>query len=127
MTKIALSFAISLLCSIPLVGPLSAQTTKRGARAQPTVPATYKEVPFVETTPAPALTPVEKARGFLLFRRPIMDPVYPNTHPLPSERLQALAAFATPGEFEPLTFSIYPVRALKNLRVNVSPLTGEAG
>ena len=49
----------------------------------------------------------------MLFHRPVTDPVYPNTHPLPRERCRELEAFATPGEFEPLVFSIYPLRALE--------------
>ena len=112
----------SLFLGFLLAGVLSADAVEYRARRQPTVPDSWKEVPFVETVPAPALTPEEKARGFLLFQRPIMEPVFPNTHPRPGERLHRLTAFATPGEFEPLTFSIYPVRKLENLRVRISPL-----
>ncbi|MCK5801193.1 MAG: hypothetical protein KAI66_00105 [Lentisphaeria bacterium] len=126
MIPITRAVATSLFCCIPLVGSLFAADAERRARVQPTVPDTYKEVPFAETAEAPTLTASERARGFLLFQRPIMDPVYPNTRPLSRERLQTLTAFATPGEFEPLTFSIYPTRALENLRVEVSALTGGA-
>ena len=93
------------------------RTTDRRARRQPTVPSTYEEMPFVETAAEPALTPAEKQRGYLLFHRPITEPVYPNSNPCAHERLEQLVAFATPGEFEPLTFSIYPVRKLQNLDV----------
>ncbi|MHC4701213.1 MAG: glycoside hydrolase domain-containing protein, partial [Planctomycetota bacterium] len=99
----------------------------RRARRQPTVPSTYEEMPFIETAPEPVLTPVEKQRGYLLFQRPITEPVYPNSRPLAHERLEQLAAFATPGEFEPLTFSIYPVRKLQNFKVRCSSLTCDAG
>jgi hypothetical protein len=84
-------------------------------------------MPFIETAPEPVLTPVEKQRGYLLFQRPITEPVYPNSRPLAHERLEQLAAFATPGEFEPLTFSIYPVRKLQNFKVRCSSLTCDAG
>ncbi|MBN2130024.1 MAG: hypothetical protein JW741_11035, partial [Sedimentisphaerales bacterium] len=100
---------------------------ERRARHQPTVPSVYKEMPFVETAAEPALTPEEKQRGYALFHRPITEPVYPNTKPLAQERLEQLVAFATPGEFEPLTFSLYPVRDLQNLKVRCSSLTCEAG
>jgi len=106
--------------------PLDDMTDRR-ARSQPTVPSNYTEMPFVETAPEPALTPEEKQRGYVLFQRPIMEPVYPNTKPLAQERLEQLVAFATPGEFEPLTFSLYPVRELQNLEVRCSSLTCEAG
>ena len=100
---------------------------ERLARQQPTVPAEYAEIPFVEDAPEPEFTAAEKQRGYMLFHRPITEPVYPNTRPLAHERLETLAAFATPGEFEPLTLSIFPLRELKNLRVRVSTLQGPAG
>jgi len=106
--------------------PLDDMTDRR-ARSQPTVPSDCTEMPFVETAPEPALTPEEKQRGYVLFQRPIMEPVYPNTKPLAQERLEQLVAFATPGEFEPLTLSVYPVRELQNLKVRCSSLTCEAG
>jgi hypothetical protein len=106
---------------------IPADGAERRARQQPTVPPEYTEVPFIETAPEPALTAAEKERGYLLFRRPITEPVYPNTRPLAHERLETLAAFATPGEFEPVTLSVFPVRDLKNFRVRVSALKGPDG
>ncbi len=94
---------------------------------QPTVPKNYKELPFIEKVAPPTLTAAEQQRGYMLFKRPIMEPVYPNTHPLAYERFSELTAFATPGEFEPLTFSIYPTRALKNFKVTVSELKSANG
>ncbi|MDP2984617.1 MAG: DUF6067 family protein [Candidatus Latescibacter sp.] len=92
------------------------------ARVQPPVPEGWREVPFEETAPDPVLTPQEKKQGFMLFQRLYMEPVYANTKPLAGERLRSLVAFAAPGEFEPLTLGVYPVRPLKNLRIIVSPL-----
>jgi hypothetical protein len=89
---------------------------------QPSIPDNYTETPFIETAPSPILNADEKKCGYLLFQRPITDPVYPNTHPLPYERINKLSAFAAPGEFEPLTFSIYPVRNLVNFKVQISNL-----
>jgi hypothetical protein len=102
-------------------------TIDRRVRRQSTVPSTYKEMPFIETAAEPELTSVEKQCGYLLFHRPITEPVYPNTKPLAHERLEQLVAFATLGEFEPLTFSIYPVRKLQNLKVRCSSLTSDTG
>jgi hypothetical protein len=96
------------------------------ARVQPTVPEGWREVPFEETAPEPALTPQEKKQGFMLFQRSYMEPVYANTRPLESERLLSLVAFAAPGEFEPVTLGVYPIRPLKNFRVVVSPLKSAA-
>lgn len=97
------------------------------ARRQPTVPENYRELPSVGTAPEPVLTTAERQRGYMLFHRPITDPVYPNTRPLAHERIEGLFAFATPGEFEPVTFSLYPARDLVNFRVEVSTLRGPDG
>jgi hypothetical protein len=94
----------------------------RRIRSQPTVPDNYRELPYIETASEPELTETEKQLGYMLFQRSIVDPVYPNTRPLPYERLTSLTAFAAAGEFEPVTFSVYPERDLKNFRVQVSSL-----
>jgi hypothetical protein len=97
------------------------------ARLQPTVPEGAKEIPFIETTPEPALTGPERERGYLLFQRPLTESVYPNTRPFSDERVEALVAFGTPGEFEPVTFALYPLRPLQNLKVRVSRLACASG
>ena len=99
---------------------------ERRAQTQVPLPANVREIPFEESAPVPALTDSEQQRGYLLFHRPIMDPIYPNTHPLPGERLDSLTAFAAQGEFEPVTFALYPTRPLQNLKVRASALTSEA-
>jgi hypothetical protein len=96
-------------------------------RPQATVPEGFKELPFVDPRPLPAFTAAERARGFLLFQRPITRPVHPHTHPASWERIEHVSGFATPGEFEPLTFSLLPLRELKNLRVRVSELKSDTG
>jgi hypothetical protein len=119
--------SIALSSPIEIIPKPADQAPELHARKQPTVPDNYKEVPFIETVPPPELTVEEIERGYLLFQRPIMEPVYPNTQPLGHERLERLVAFATPGEFEPLTFGLYPVRGLENLRVRCSSLACDAG
>jgi Glycoside hydrolase 123 N-terminal domain len=115
-----------LVCGI--VGLAVLANIKAGdAIKQPTVPKGFKELPFTEKNPAPKLTTTEQLRGYMLFNRPIIEPVYPNTNPLLHESLNELTAFAAQGEIEPLTFSVYPVRALKNFRVKVSDLKSSRG
>jgi hypothetical protein len=110
------------------LGPKPADgAAERRARPQPTVPDAAKETPFDETAPEPALTAPEKERGYLLFQRPLVESVYPNTRPLADERIESLAAFATPGEFEPVTFALYPARPLRNLKVRATALKSPAG
>ena len=96
-------------------------------RPQATVPEGFKELPFVDPRPLPEFTAAERARGFLLFQRSITQPVYQHTHPASWERLEYVSGFGTPGEFEPLTFSLLPLRELKNLRVQVSELKSDTG
>ena len=135
-------FWIALLCGVSLLAGAAARAgtapaelpplrlgpkpadgaVERRAHPQPTVPESAKEIPFDETAPEPVLTGPEKERGYLLFQRPLTESVYPNTRPLAHERVEALVAFATPGEFEPVTFALYPVRPLQNLKVRVSSL-----
>lgn len=66
----------------------------------------FREEPYVEDTP---LEPVEESwrqLGFIPFVREYGRSVYPNTVPARSERGGALAAFAAPGESEPLAFGV---------------------
>ncbi len=95
------------------------------ATAEP--PPNWKEAPFHETAPEPALTPEETTRGFMAFTRPITEPVYPETRPLAFERATILATFATPGEFEPVLLGVYPVKELRGLTTSVTPLAGPTG
>ncbi|MBL8892288.1 MAG: hypothetical protein JNL67_20095 [Planctomycetaceae bacterium] len=97
------------------------------ALPQPTVPRDWSELSFQETNPEPKLTATEQTRGYLLFQRPICESVYPNSRPLSHERADSLSTFATPGEFEPLNFAIYPIRKLTNLNVTCSDLITDGG
>lgn len=122
----AFPFLLLVLFGTLAVGSARAE---RRVRDQPTVPTEYREIPFLDSAPEPEITEGEKKRGYLLFQRPISEPVYANTHPLKGERLTegGLSAFATPGEWEPVTLGVYPVRDLQNFRVKVSNLTGPDG
>jgi len=100
---------------------------ERRAHSQPPVPEGAREVGFEEAAPEPGFTEAEAERGYLLFQRPITENIYPNSRPLAHERLDALVGFGTPGEFEPVTFALYPKRPLQNLKVRVSALSSPAG
>lgn len=94
--------------------------------SQPPVPENFIESPFID--PAPLLitaTTSELKHGYILFSRPITKPVYQTSHPQPWERTEKLSAFATIGEYEPLTFSLYPLRNIDNLRIKVSVLRSD--
>lgn len=106
---------------------LAQGVSRETALPQPTVPREWTELSFTETNPEPTFTAAEQSRGYLLFQRRICESVYPNSQPLPHERVESLSAFATPGEFEPLNFAIYPTRKLTNLTVTCSDLIADGG
>lgn len=126
---------LSLLClAIALCAGLLLAT---GAPAQDQGPVTiggvtYERVdpgePFVEgmkqeqdwTPPAP--TAAETAAGLIPFTAADPGEFRPGRLPKPSERLEKLQVFLTPGEDEPLTFAVRSLTALQGLTV-----TAEAG
>ena len=67
----------------------------------------------LETETLAELTDEESERGFVVFHRDTLSEVYPNSKPTREEIDGAIDSFATPGEFEPLTFSIYPLRDMR--------------
>ncbi|OGV36202.1 MAG: hypothetical protein A2020_12420 [Lentisphaerae bacterium GWF2_45_14] len=87
------------------------------------VPEGFKENPFVETNPEIVPTAQENELGFIIFSRPVTETVYPQSIPLPDERISSLSAFGTPGEFEPVTFTLYPLKELQDIRVEASALS----
>jgi hypothetical protein len=68
-----------------------------------------------------------KSRGYLLFARPYTLRVYPNRNPRPDELVRRLAVALAPGEYEPATFAIRPLKDLRNVTVEVTDLAGPGG
>lgn len=68
----------------------------------------------------PPLTDADRERGFVVYSRPYVECIHPRTKPRAEELNPELRAFATPGEYEPLTFAIHPLRDLTDARVTVS-------
>ena len=89
--------------------------------------AEWKHLPPRQAEPRPAPTPVERKRGFLVYRRPWATPVWPDSAPRREECDPVLRAFAAPGEHEPLTVTVLPLRELADVRVDVSPLVAADG
>lgn len=71
--------------------------------------------------PAPLPTVAEAEAGFILFSRPLTDPIYPASRPRPDERVEVLTAFGTPGQFVTFNLAVYPLRPVRSLRVNWRP------
>ena len=65
---------------------------------------------------------LEPYPDYVLYARSWLEHVLPDTVPEPGEITDALWTFATPGEYEPLTFAIYARRSLSDVVVSVTDL-----
>jgi hypothetical protein len=93
-----------------------------GAWAPPDEWARWKRDPEPDPGPMPEPSAEDRARGFLVFARPWAGCVFPHESPRPDEIPPRLRTFATPGEFEPFTFTVRPLRPLSGARVTVRGL-----
>ena len=88
--------------------------------------AKYTELRLVDSTPPPQPTAADRKRGYVPFTRSYLDLVYPASVPRAHEIGRPVEAFATPGEFEPLTFAVWALRDL-DLSVSCAGLRGPKG
>lgn len=86
--------------------------------------AQWQQEPLPETTvfPEDLLSRNDYFKGYVVFGKPYTECVYPNTNPYPFELRPELKIFASPGEYEPLTFCVKTIDALPNVRVSVSDM-----
>ncbi|MAE66117.1 MAG: hypothetical protein CMJ18_17740 [Phycisphaeraceae bacterium] len=87
----------------------------------------FAAVRYSDDTPMPVLHDDEAKRGFVVFCRPWMDLVFPNSVPRRAEITDRLSAFATRGEHEPVVFCIRSTRDLEDLQVTVGDLVSASG
>ena len=76
----------------------------------------------VDESPWPTISDADQKRGYLIHTRHWAEDVYPYTVPIAQEINPVLRAFATPGEYEPLNFIVYPFRAFGGSTLKVSDL-----
>jgi hypothetical protein len=82
----------------------------------------WKDDPHVDNRPWPPISQADQRRGYLIHHRHYLEPVWPNTVPLEHTVNPELRAFASLGEYEPLTFTVWPLRDLAGTKVSVSDL-----
>jgi hypothetical protein len=75
----------------------------------------------------PVPTDEEERNGFIAFARPWQEPVLYRSVPRAEERVDGLSIRLSPGEFEPVVFSLYPLRDAKAVPIRVSDLRGPDG
>ena len=68
-------------------------------------------------------TPQDQEKGYIIFSRNYLDNVY--YFSVPNNRVDKLSVFASPDEYEPITFALYGLRDIKGLKVSVSDLKNE--
>ena len=89
--------------------------------------AKWKETPRLGTTPEPQWTEKQKRDGLAVYTRPWVEPVWPDHFPRQHELDAPVRAFASQGEYEPLTFTLYPLTGFSNVTVEVGLLANTTG
>ncbi|MBC7287611.1 MAG: hypothetical protein H5T86_06110 [Armatimonadetes bacterium] len=79
--------------------------------------AKWKEDPRPPAGPDPPLSDTDRKRGFYVWHRHWGEIVYPWTNPVAEEINPTLRVFAAPGEYEPMTFCVRPLRPIKDFQV----------
>jgi len=72
-------------------------------------------------------TEEDRDRGYVVFRRHWMEAVEHDSRPKPGDVGTGLTLQATPGEYEPVTFSIWPQKDLSAVRVTPGDLESDDG
>lgn len=88
----------------------------------PDVAEKWQETKIVDDRPMPELSQADRQRGYAIFARHWSEVVYPQTVPRQEELNPRLAAFASLGEYEPVTFTVLPLADLSSARVVASDL-----
>ena len=84
--------------------------------------AKWKEDVRPPAGPAPALSAADRTRGFYIWHRHWATPIYPWTNPTADEISPTLRIFAAPGEYEPITFTVHPLRRIQRAEVKPGDL-----
>lgn len=80
----------------------------------------------VDNSVWPQVSEADTKRGYVVHYRHWAEDVYPYTVPIAQEINPTLRAFATPGEYEPLNFIVYPFRDFAASTLKVSDLKAGA-
>jgi len=87
----------------------------------------FTEVFHEPEGPVPTPTAEQQEAGYILFAPHWTRKVFGNSVPLEGEIGRDLSAFAIPGEYEPMTLAVYPLRALGECTLTVGALSGPGG
>lgn len=84
--------------------------------------ADLEEIPVKEELEEVKPTIHDKSAGYMIFSRSPLEYVFPGSRPKRSEIMDHLAIQVVRNEFEPIAFSLYPLKDLGMVRISVSDL-----
>jgi hypothetical protein len=93
-------------------------------------PTDLKEIPpthYVDGTPVPPLTREEQTRGYVAFWTNYLDMIFHETVPTRDAISAKLSAFASPGEYEPITFAVRALKDMEEIKLTSEDLIGPNG
>ena len=93
----------------------------------PDVLSEWKHKPPIARTQPTEFSDADRARGFVIHQRSWVTPVWPDSPPNDNNADIQLKTFASPGEYEPLTFTLLPLGDLSRVMINVSDLRSDNG
>lgn len=111
------SLAAIALAACVLPVPAQPETIQRDG-------AVFTRSPWGVERPKPELSDEEQKQGFVTFIPSDLDGIGPLCYPTRAEISARAMAFASPGEFEPVTFGIYAATDLKNVAVQAGQFIG---
>lgn len=88
--------------------------------------AKWTETPRLDATPAPELTDRQRQDNIIFYTRPWCEPVWPDHNPRQHEIGAPMRAFASWGEYEPLTFTLHALKEFAAINVSFSDLVNTA-
>lgn len=94
-----------------------------GTKAPKEVPEAIPSQPE-ELSPDIDLSKWQKL-GYVVFSRHYLETVSLKGRPRPGEITSTIRIFACPGEYEPITISLWAIKSQKEVKVSVSDLLGE--
>lgn len=116
--------------SLPLAGKDSPQLFRTWAIEEDQLPPPtqgWKLVPGELAELSTELLDKLQRNEYLVYTRNEATPIYLESVPRANELAGKLMASATPGEYEPLNFAIYPGKNLEGLKLRVSDLVTDKG
>lgn len=93
----------------------------------PAVLEKWKERPVPCPHPELTWTDEQRGTGLVVYSRPWCEPVWPDHFPAPGEIGAPVRTFAAQNDYEPLTFTLYPLRDFERMEMRLGSLVNETG